>query len=1018
LLFQTTSRFCFGFAPGKDIFSRKLGLFQNNGQIKWLNFAIFFVDIVLINLHSHFSLLYGVHSPEVLLQRLAEKGITQAALTDINNSSGMADWLRLAAQFGIHAAVGIDFRESHGPYRRQRFLALAKNNEGLSQINALLSEQLCQGHGIPKRPTNLDQAHIVYPLREMPERIDLAENEWIGVRAKDLALLPHSAWKRSPKLVILAGGDFHCREDHHLHRLLRAIDANELHSRLPADCLADPEENLGSQSELCHAFRHYPELILNTREVLANCQVDLAFGKNKNRKRFGNNAREDFRLLYSQSYAGLHQRYNPANTCTVERLEKELHMIESLGFTCYFLIAWDMIRFAKEQGFFHVGRGSGANSLAAYCLGITDVDPIELDLYFERFINPHRANPPDFDLDFSWKDRDTILDYLFQKYPQGHTALIATYQTFQERRALRELAKVFGLPESDWENTLNTGLQDPIHRAIRHFGARLKDMPAHLSIHAGGVLISEKPLSYYSALQLPPKGYPMVQFSMLEAEDLGLYKFDVLSQRGLGHIRDAIEIIQAQQNTTVPIRNLEQLKADPKVQTLIKTGNTMGCFYVESPAMRMLLQKLKAKTYTDLVAASSIIRPGVARSGMMRAYIERFHQPDSVEYIHPLMENLLKETFGIMVYQEDVIKVAHHFAGLSLAEADVLRRGMSGKFRSREEFARIRDRFFECSAQKGIPTHIAQTVWTQMESFAGYSFSKAHSASYAAESIQSLYLKAHYPLEFIVAVINNFGGFYRTEIYLHEARLAGAQIERPCIKHSHWLTRLEGRTLWLGFIHIKGLEEQTINRLIEERKGNGDFQSLADLRARTGIDPEPLDLLIRADALRCWNIGWKTLLWDAMALPRQNKGAQPLLFEPTEPANLMPKLHYGPKDRALQDIELFGFTVDSLFALAPPPPFSPITAPQFPKHLGQEIQTEGYLVTVKPTRTAQGDRMFFGTFIDRQGGIIDTVHFPPVAARYPFRGSGTYLLQGRISEDFSVPQLEVTHMEKPGWETQ
>jgi error-prone DNA polymerase len=973
---------------------------------------------VLINLHSHFSLLYGVHSPEVLLQRLAEKGMAQAALTDINNSSGMAEWLRQAPKLGIRAAVGIDFREIKGPYRKQRFVALAKNNEGLAQINALLSEHLCSGQAIPKRPTSLDLAHVVYPFREMPEWIALAENEWIGIREKDLALLPHSAWKGCPKLVILAGGDFHCREDHHLHRLLRAIDANELHSRLPADCLADPEESLRSQTELCHAFRHYPELILNTRELLENCQVDLEFGKNKNRKRFGKNAREDFRLLYSESYAGLHERYNPPNTNTVERLEKELHMIEDLGFTCYFLIAWDMIRFAKKQGFFHVGRGSGANSLAAYCLGITDVDPIELDLYFERFINPHRANPPDFDLDFSWKDRDTVLGYLFQKYPPGHTALIATYQTFQERRALRELAKVFGLPESEWEGAAKPEPQDPIHRAIRHFAARLKNMPAHLSIHAGGVLISEKPLNNYSALQHPTKGFPMVQFSMLEAEDLGLYKFDVLSQRGLGHIRDAIEMVETHLNIPVPIRNLEQLKADPKVQALIETGNTLGCFYVESPAMRMLLQKLKAKTYTDLVAASSIIRPGVARSGMMRAYIERFHQPDSVEYIHPLMETLLKETFGIMVYQEDVIKVAHYFAGLSLAESDVLRRGMSGKFRSREEFARIRDRFFECCVQKGHAPEIAQTVWTQMESFAGYSFSKAHSASYAAESIQSLYLKAHYPLEFIVAVINNFGGFYRTEIYLHEARMAGGQIERPCIKHSQWLTQLIGTTIWLGFIHIKGIEEQAIYRLIKERNSGGHYQNLGNLQARTGLNADQLDLLIRADTLRHWNTGWKALLWQSVALPCKNKGGQPLLFEPPGPPDAMPDLHYGPKDRALQDMELFGFTVDSLFALAPSPPYSPLPAHRFAAYLGHEIRTEGYLVAVKPTRTTKGDHMYFGTFVDRLGGAIDTVHFPPVAARYPFRGAGIYLLQGRITEDFSVPQLEITYMEKSGWETQ
>lgn len=962
-----------------------------------------------LNLHSHFSLLYGVHSPEMLLKKAAELGITQAALTDINASSGMADWLRLAANYNIHAAVGIDFRERKGPYRLHRYLTLAKNNDGLAQINALLTSHLCQNQILPDRP-QLNQAHIVYPFQTKLPLEELADNEWIGIREQDLSLLQNSPWKTSSKLVICAGGDFFCREDHHLHRLLRAIDCNELHSRLPDDCLADPDERLKSENALCHTFRNYPELILNTRELLADCHVNLEFGVNKNRKHFEKNAREDFRKLYQESYAGLHQRYSPPSPTSVERLEKELHMIENLGFTCYFLIAWDMIRFAKEQGFFHVGRGSGANSLAAYCLGITDVDPIELDLYFERFINPHRANPPDFDLDFSWKDRDIVLDYLFQKYPSGHTALIATYQTFQERRAFRELAKVFGLPESDWDTVLNSNHSDPIHKAIRHFAARLKDMPAHLSIHAGGVLISEKHLCHYSALQRPPKGFPMVQFSMLEAEDLGLYKFDVLSQRGLGHIRDAMETIEKKLNIKVPIRQLEQLKADPKVQHCIETGKTLGCFYVESPAMRMLLKKLKAKTYPDLIAASSIIRPGVAKSGMMRAYIERFHQPDKVEYIHPDMKRLLKETFGIMVYQEDVIKVAHHFAGLSLAEADVLRRGMSGKFRSREEFAKIKARFFECCEAKGHPFEIAEMVWKQMESFAGYSFSKAHSASYAAESFQSLYLKAHYPLEFIVAVINNFGGFYRTEIYLHEARLAGAQIERPSLEHSQWLSRLDDKTIWLGFIHIKGIEEQTIQVLIDERKINGNFKNIADLKARTAIRPEQLDLLIRADALRSWNQGWKSLLWQSAALPKHQQGKQPLLFESPALPEVMPELHYGPKDRALQDLELFGFTVESLFALAPEPTEGCIPAHGFQHHLGREIRAEGYLVTVKPTRTQQGERMYFGTFIDREGNAIDTVHFPPVASRFPFRGKGVYLLQGTITEDFGVLQLEIQQM--------
>jgi DNA polymerase-3 subunit alpha len=357
-----------------------------------------------------------------------------------------------------------------------------------------------------------------------------------------------------------------------------------------------------------------------------------------------------------------------------------LDIIERKNFEAYYLIAHDIVNYANSQGFAHVGRGSGANSVIAYCLGITDVDPIELDLYFERFLNTERTSPPDFDIDFSWKDRDEVTKYIFNRFDEHHVALLGTHTTFQERSVIRELGKVFGLPKEEIDKIVaypdHHRYDDDITRLIFRYARLMKDMPNHLSIHAGGVLITEKPMYAYTALDLPPKGFPVAHFEMHNAEDMGIYKLDILSQRGLGHIKDTVSIISENRKEKVDIDRFHDFKKDPEIRKLLREGNCMGCFYVESPAMRMLLGKLQCEDYLTLVAASSIIRPGVARSGMMRAYIERHHAVRNgrkYESIHPKMDEIMKETYGVMVYQEDVIKVAHHFAGITLTQADVLR---------------------------------------------------------------------------------------------------------------------------------------------------------------------------------------------------------------------------------------------------------------------------------------------------------------------------------------------------------
>jgi DNA polymerase III alpha subunit len=565
----------------------------------------------------------------------------------------------------------------------------------------------------------------------------------------------------------------------------------------------------------------------------------------------------------------------------------------------------------------------------------------------------------------------------------------------------------------------------PWAKHILHFASMMIDMPNHLSIHAGGIIISEEPLCQSTALQMMPKGFPVTHFDMYGAEDWGYHKFDVLSQRGLGHIKEAVDLVQKNQNKLVDIHDVERIKRDPRVRAQLKSGRAMGCFYIESPAMRGLLTKLGCQDYVHLVAASSIIRPGVARSGMMRAYIERFHAPNSFEYPHETFKEHLSETFGVMVYQEDVMKVLHHFAGIGLDEADVMRRMMSGKKRNTEEFERLRQKYVRNCAERGYSDALTQEVWRQIESFAGYSFCKAHSASYAVESFQSLYLKTYYPLEFMVAVINNFGGFYKTEYYVHEARMCGANIHAPCVNHSRYLTGIAGTDVHLGFVHLSGLEQQLAHEIVRQREAYGPFKSLEDFVRRVQVASKQLDILIRIGAFRFTGMSKGALFWEKNRVfsPSANKTAHATsgsLFSDLndEDTFVMPGLEEGADDQAFDELELLGFVLNSPFDLIDWPaagmereavqPFRADASPASSSWIG-------YYVCRKDTRTVKGELMQFGTWIDSTGAFFDTVHFPDTARAYPLRGRGVYRMTGRVSDDFGFKTVEVSFLEKLGW---
>jgi len=969
-----------------------------------------------LNCHTYYSLRYGTLSPRQLVEYAVAMGVTHLALTDINNTSVSYEYIVQCKKHNLKTVLGIEFRDEENELL---YLGIARNREGWRELNAWQTHHSLEGIPIPQEAPLLEHVYVIY--KTLPKGItQLRPYEYVGVRPEEVNHLFSSYLKdHQDRLVVLSPVTFVDKDGYRTHKLLRCIDQNIVLSRLDLKTCAKASEHFHPDGFLEEKFRQYPRILENTLSILEDCDMEMESTYLNNRRTFTGSNKDDYKLLYKLATNGCIRRYGEFHKQAMDRTLKELKVIDRLGFSSYFLITWDIIRYAHTAGYHHVGRGSGANSIVAYNLFITDVDPLELDLYFERFINPHRTSPPDFDIDFSWDERDDVTDYIFKRYGKEHTALLATYNTFKGKSIIRELGKVLGLPKADIDTIVNEPTRPDKHHAFaRHifkYGKMIEGFPNYLSIHAGGIVISEEPLHYFTSLQMMPKGFPITHFDMYGAEDLGFHKYDVLSQRGLGHIKDAVDLVKRNKGKAVDIHDVAAIKEDPKVKAQLKSGKCIGCFYIESPAMRGLLSKLKCDNYVHLVAASSIIRPGVAKSGMMREYITRFHNPDSFTYIHPVFEQNLGETFGVMVYQEDVMKIVHHFAGLDLDESDVLRRIMTGKKKNSDTFEQLKAKYFRNCKARGYPDDLTMEVWRQIASFSGYSFCKAHSASFAVESFQSLYLKTYHPLEFMTAVINNFGGFYSTELYVHEARMYGATIEAPCVNNSTYLTNIYGETIYIGLIHIAELERKIAHRIVRERIEHGDYRSLKDFVNRVEIGKEQLEILIRMGSFRFTGMNKYALMWEKNAVyqPHTHEVASsPAFFDIDQEDYELPILEETKYEQAFDEIELLGFPLCSPFDLLTTGFRGDILTRHLKDYIGRTVRMVGYYVTRKNVTTVNRRLMNFGTWIDCEGHFFDTTHFPPSLARYPFKGRGCYIMQGKIVEDFGFPSLEVDKMEK------
>lgn len=968
---------------------------------------------MFINCHSFHSLRYGTISVKELVQQCVDLGIGVAALTDINCISGIYDFHRLCEKNNIRPVVGVDIRTDN----KQHYICLAKNQSGIGEINRLLTQHHCEGNDFPLHHPNLPDVFVVYPLNNYPEK--LHRNEYIGIRPEEINLLINPTLKKYiPRMVILQPVTFTTKREYKLHKILRAIDRNTLVTKLEENDICGQNEKLISIDELLKNYQHYPQIIENTQQLLEQCHFHFDYKTPKNKKNFTESKDSDIKLLKKLAYKGFSRRYPDDDRKAKARMDKELDVINQLNFCAYFLITWDIIQYSNRMGFMHVGRGSGANSIVAYCLGITDICPLELDLYFERFLNLNRKTPPDFDIDWSWQNRDTILQYIFDKYGKEHVAFCGTNVEFKYKSIFREVGKAFGLPKEELDELATKSIEqhdiNSVSAMVHKYGKLLEKFPNQRSMHSCGILISEEPITNYSALEMPPKGFPIVQFDMHVAEEIGLEKFDILSQRGLGTINDTVKLIEEKRGIKVNIRDVSLSKDEERCNEFLSRGKTIGCFYIESPAMRGLLRRLKCNNYKVLVAASSIIRPGVAQSGMMKEYIFRHNNPDQFEYFHPVFEKELGETYGIMVYQEDVIKIALHFGGLSPADGDVLRRAMSGKGRSLSALQKVKDHFFESCKSLGHPEQLSKEVYRQIESFAGYSFCKAHSASYAVESYQSLYLKVYYPIEFMVSAINNGGGFYRTEVYVHEARMSGATILNPCVNLSEYQTTVYGQDVYLGLMHIEKLESKIAVLIPEERKNNGDYISLENFVKRIPIGIETLQTLIFIGAFRFTGKQKHELLIEARFLLAGNRPSfkHLILLEEPQKEYTLPKVQRHPLEDAFDEIEILGFPVSvSPFDLLQTKYRGNVMAKDLTKYHKKQVKMLAYLISRKHVPTKRGT-MFFGTWIDAEGEYFDTAHFPDNLSQYPFQGGGCYLLLGTVEVDFHFPTITILKMAK------
>src|SRR5580704_16571729 len=700
-------------------------------------------------------------------------------------------------------------------------------------------------------------------------------------------------------------------EEHLHHRAVNAIRTGGLLTTVAPPEITTGEAWFKPASAIERLFPDHPELLQATLDIAERCDLKLELGKlilpecavPKN------NTPDSY--LVKLSLQGLVKRYNSLKPEAISRLVCELRVISTKKLAPYFLLVWEIVEEAKRRGIPAVARGSAASSMVTYCLGISCVCPLRWGLYFERFLNEQRGDCPDIDIDICGARRDELLDYVYERWGEEHVAMIGSFVTMHARLAIREIAKVFGVPPRevncftkrlphrpvreilrairDLPECRNLPVDEEPWKTILEVALRLDDAPRHMGIHPCGMVISARPLTRLTPLERARKGIVVTQYDMNAIAALGLIKMDLLGQRGFTTMSLALDNIDNEPGETKEAREKKDSSPprqtgasrndaegqvapdgvtpcpkpreidfdaipenDPATWAVIAAGRTMGVFQIESPAMRGLLRMMKARALEEVAQALALIRPGAAEYGSKELFIKRLRGEEPVEYPHPALEKILGDTLGVCIFQEQVMQISQAAGEMSLAEADIMRRS-SAKFSGRRDLHRLRGKFMLAAGMMGLTTQQREETWMMVEKFAGFGFCKAHAATYADISYRMAYLKTHHTAEFLAAMCSAGAGFYHVSAYVEEAKRWGIEVRLPSVNHSRMEYTAESssdgrRAIRVGLMQVKGLRIETMTAILQAREEGGAFRSLENFLRRVAVEKDEIQALIKCGA--------------------------------------------------------------------------------------------------------------------------------------------------------------------------
>ena len=848
------------------------------------------------------------------MARAAELGMPALALTDGGNLFGAVEFYQAAVRAGVKPILGMETYLTRG----SRFDKTPRNARGLDHL-VLLAQNRAGFRNLMKISTAgylegfYYRPRIDYELlEERAEGLIALSSGMEGALARELlAGRTRQAVEMAARYREIFGGRFYVElQDHgipHQRSLVpqlcdvarRAgvgvVATNDVHYMKPEEAEAQEilvlirqqrtvadanryqagtdQRYFKTGEEMEDLFSAVPESLAATVEIADRIELELDFGKlllPDFPLPEGFESPEDY--LTHLAREGLSERYREVTPELEERLRYELGIILQMGYAGYFLIVRDFIRHAREQGIsVGPGRGSAAGSLVAYCLGITDIDPLRFGLLFERFLNPERVSMPDIDVDFDYRRRGEVIEYVKHKYGEDCVTQIITFGTMAARGVIRDVGRALGIPfgeidriakmiPTDKDMTLERALEqvpelremaeaDEAHARLIRIALTLEGMHRHASTHAAGVLITPNRLDEVVPLFQSGKGEISTQWDMKSVEKAGLLKMDFLGLRTLTVIDDALDLVAERTGTRLDLREVPL--DDEKTFRLLQDGQTVAVFQLESTGMRDLLRRLVPESFDDIVAVNALYRPGPMGSGMVQNFIDRKHGEEKITYAHPLLEPILKPTYGMMVYQEQVMQIASAMAGFTLGEADLLRRAMGKK--KREEMEAQRKKFVQGAVERDIPVDVAEEVFQQMAFFAGYGFNKSHSAAYALVSYHTAYLKAHYPAEFLAATLTSeMENSDRVMVLVEECRRLGIEVLPPDINSSRAAFRVTDEGIRFGLAAVKNVGRGTVEEIVRERERGGPFRSVFDLARRVpheALNRRVLESLAAAGAL-------------------------------------------------------------------------------------------------------------------------------------------------------------------------